>query len=47
MRGSTSSVEYVSDMRSENSLSTSYGVARRPYTTRSAIERAAGAPAGT
>ena len=41
MRGRTSSVEYVSDIRSENSLSTSYGVARLPYTMRSATERAA------
>ena len=30
MRGSTSSVEYVSPTRSLNSESTSYGVARLP-----------------
>jgi hypothetical protein len=40
MRGRTSSVEYVSDIRSENSVSTSYGVARPPYTTRSEIRLA-------
>ena len=34
MRGSTSSAAYVSATRPENSLSTSYGVARFPYTSR-------------
>ena len=33
-RGSTSSSEYVSPRRSENPASTSYGVARSPYTIR-------------
>ena len=40
MRGSTSSVAYASDSRSENSVSASYGVARPPYTMRSPIRRA-------
>jgi hypothetical protein len=40
MRGRTSSVEYVSAIRSENEVITSYGVARFPYTMRSATERA-------
>ncbi len=40
MRGSTSSVEYVSDMRSENSLSTSYG--RRATSVDQAIGDRAG-----
>jgi hypothetical protein len=39
VRGSTSSFEYVSARRSENSVITSYGVARPPYTTRSAMRR--------
>jgi hypothetical protein len=34
IRGSTSSAAYVSPIRSENSDSTSYGVARLPYTSR-------------
>src|SRR4249919_511793 len=40
MRPRTSSVAYDSPTRSENSVSTSYGVARLPYTTRSAMRRA-------
>ncbi len=36
IRGSTSSIEYVSPTRSVNSESTSNGVARLPYTIRSA-----------
>ena len=41
IRGRTSSVEYGLATRSENSLITSYGVARRPYTSRWAIRRSA------
>ena len=37
MRGSTSSAAYVSATCSENAVSTSYGVARFPYTSRFAI----------
>ena len=37
MRGRISSAAYVAATCSENSLSTSYGVARLPYTSRLAI----------
>ncbi len=40
IRGSTSSTEYASPTRPPNAVSTSYGVARAPYTIRSASRRA-------